>query len=671
MPPELRFRQVHLDFHTSEHIPGIGADFDPDRFAERLTRARVNSVTCFARGHHGWMYYPTRRFPERIHPHLERANLLGEQIAACHARDIRVPIYITVQWDHDSAERNPEWLALDEHGAPCGDHPYNAFAPGFYRFLCVNTAYAEFLKENVSDVCEVLGPEAVDGFFFDIVKPVPCACRACREEMLAEGLDPTDAAVREQFGRRMIGRFMREMSDHVRARVPEATIFYNSSHITPLHRRWLDAFTHLELESLPSGGWGYTHFPLTQRYARGLGVETMGMTGKFHTSWGDFQSFKNPAALQFECFQMLSLGAGCSIGDQLHPRGELCEATYELIGEVYREVEAAEPWSRDAEPVSDVGVLYPAQAQTRYAGGSLTLPDALIGAVRMLQETHRQFDIIDAEADLEGYRAVILPDAVRVDEALRATLEAYLDAGGRLVASHRSGLDPDGGQFALRALGVKRVGEAPYSPDFLAPTDPDLAHGLRDAPHVMYLRAMQVTPAMDARVLANTHVPYFNRTWRHFCSHKHTPSSGDVGYPAVVQRGRCIYFAHPIFAQYAANAPRWVKTLLENALDRLIPDPAVRTDGPSSMLATLNVQPAHRRRVLHLLHYIPERRGQAFDVIEDVLPLHDVAISLRADGEVSSVRTVPDGGKLPFEVADGRIGFTLPLLTGRQMIEIA
>jgi hypothetical protein len=27
---ELRFRQIHLDFHTSESIEGIGSDFDPD-----------------------------------------------------------------------------------------------------------------------------------------------------------------------------------------------------------------------------------------------------------------------------------------------------------------------------------------------------------------------------------------------------------------------------------------------------------------------------------------------------------------------------------------------------------------------------------------------------------------------------------------------------------------
>ena len=35
---ELRFRQVHLDFHTFEHCPDVGTDFDPDEFAEVVIR---------------------------------------------------------------------------------------------------------------------------------------------------------------------------------------------------------------------------------------------------------------------------------------------------------------------------------------------------------------------------------------------------------------------------------------------------------------------------------------------------------------------------------------------------------------------------------------------------------------------------------------------------------
>jgi hypothetical protein len=51
--PTMPFRQVHLDFHTSEQIPGVGSRFDGERFAETLKRAHVNSITCFSRCHHG------------------------------------------------------------------------------------------------------------------------------------------------------------------------------------------------------------------------------------------------------------------------------------------------------------------------------------------------------------------------------------------------------------------------------------------------------------------------------------------------------------------------------------------------------------------------------------------------------------------------------------------
>src|SRR5438034_761106 len=56
---ELAFRQVHLDFHTSGEIPGVGEAFDPDAFVATLQAAGVNSITCFAKCHHGLSYYPT------------------------------------------------------------------------------------------------------------------------------------------------------------------------------------------------------------------------------------------------------------------------------------------------------------------------------------------------------------------------------------------------------------------------------------------------------------------------------------------------------------------------------------------------------------------------------------------------------------------------------------
>ncbi|WP_113676080.1 hypothetical protein [Vallitalea guaymasensis] len=113
---DLRYRQVHLDFHTSEYIPRVAENFDGDDFASTLKDAHINSITCFARCHHGYLYYPSKSQPDMIHPNLVKKDLLLQQIEACHKYGIKAPIYTTVQWDGYIARKHPEWLAVDEEG---------------------------------------------------------------------------------------------------------------------------------------------------------------------------------------------------------------------------------------------------------------------------------------------------------------------------------------------------------------------------------------------------------------------------------------------------------------------------------------------------------------------------------------------------------------------------
>ncbi|GIX06825.1 MAG: hypothetical protein KatS3mg115_1228 [Candidatus Poribacteria bacterium] len=505
---------------------------------------------------------------------------------------------------------------------------------------------------------------AVDGLFFDIVHALDCSCRYCQEGMRQAGLEPSRESDRKAFGRRVLEEWIQEMSAFVRSFDPEVTIFYNAGHVGPSHRSVADAYTHWEIESLPSGGWGYLHFPIAIRYARTLKRESLGMTGKFHTSWGDFHSFKNRAALEFECFQMLAHGAKCSVGDQLHPRGRICPVTYELIGSVYRQVEEKEPWCAGATPVAEIAVLTPEE----FTGERIPAPSA--GATRILQEGRHQFDFVDTSADLSPYRVAILPDGIPVTGALGEKLRAFLNAGGAILASHRSGLTPEGDAFALPEWGVRYLGEAPYSPDFILPSGA-IGEGLPETEHVMYLRASHVRATQGTEVLAETIVPYFNRTYAHFCSHRHTPSSGQRGYPAITQRGSVIYFAHPIFTQYHENAPRWCRMLVLNALRRLLPQPLLQVNGPTTLIATLTAQETENRWIVHLLHYVPERRGSRFDVIEDVIPIYDIAVQVRTLRPVESVRCVPEGRTLSYQSAGGAVQFTVPEVVGHQMVELS
>ena len=668
----LPFRQVHLDFHTSEQIAGVGDRFDPEDFARTLAEARVNSVTCFARCHHGYIYFDTKLFPQRRHPHLKR-DLLKEQIEACHRRGIRVPIYTTVHWDHFTANEHPEWLMRDEKGQVVGQSPGQA---GFYRRLCINTPYVDFLKKHLGELFECV---PVDGLFLDIVHEVECCCRSCTEGMKQQGLDPTEPDDRASYARQVNVAFKRTITRHIRSLSADCSIFYNAGHIGPYIRHSADMYTHFEMESLPGGSWGYTHFPLTARYVRTLGKPYLGMTGRFHTSWGDFHSYKNQAALEFECFSMLALGARCSIGDQLHPTGRMDRATYDLIGKVYSQVEAKEPWCRDAAPVTEIAMM----SAEEFIGGRMPPPS--VGAIRMLQEGAHQFDVVDSQSDFRPYKVLILPDRITLSEPLAQKLRTYLTNGGSIIASFESGLNDEKTRFALEEFGVRNIGTRVLDADgndvrgrvysrndyaeYILPKGA-LGRGLPQTEHVMHIRGMDVEVCAGAEVLVGKVESYFDRTPEHFCSHRQTPSAGVVGGPAVVRKGAVIYFAHPIFTQYHENAPRWCRRILLNALGLLIPEPLIRLEAPSTTIATLNEQKRENRWVVHLLHYIPERRGQAFDVIEDVIPIRRVRVSVRTPRRVQAVATVPDGAVLKFSQRRGRVEFVLPELRGHQMISL-
>lgn len=651
---ELSPRQIHLDFHTSEHIPGIAAEFDPQEFAATAKEASVSSMTVFARCHHGWLYYDSKRFPERVHPNLKDRNLLVDQVRALHSVGIKAPVYITVQWDYHSATTHPEWLIREASGAHEGD----AFTkPGFYQSLCVNTGYFDFLKEQTIEVIELLGDE-LDGLFFDIVGIRPCLCAACRKEMAERGIDMTDDNQVREFAKLSIDRFKHRMTEIIRERNKTCSIFYNAGHVGPCTRDSADDYTHFELESLPSGGWGYLHFPVTARYARKLGKDCMGMTGKFHTSWGDFHSLKNVAALEFEAFRMLSFGFACSIGDQLEPCGRLNPATYRLIGKVYGPFAAREQWARPSTPLTEVALM---TAESDLGESRMT--NAIMGAAQLLEELAVQFDILDRTMPLYQYKLVILPDDFEIDEEFAGKLGAFVAAGGKVIACNRGGLvNGDYPEY----FGAHYMEQNDVYPDFIA-ADGTLCDGLDpDAEYAIYLPGARIAPtsghaAMWARA------PYFMRKGTMFCSHKYTPSAHGEKYPCAVRSDGVITFGHPMFEQYRENAPHWVKQIMLNALDELLPTRLVRHNGPSTVCVSLLDQPEHSRTCAHILTYIPVRKSATIDIIEERTPVDNLTLTLNIPRKFTRARLVPEDVEL--EVKDGSV--TIPRVNGYAIVELS
>ena len=658
------YRQVHLDFHTSPDIPDVGADWNPDEFVDTLKRANVNSITIFATCHHGMSYYPSK--VATVHPSL-KFDLMGEQIEALHRAGIRCPIYLTVGWNVSAADRHPEWRQVDINGKNVGGYPMEPSWP----WMCVGTEYAD---ELIAQTEEIMANYDVDGFFYDIVMyhADGCVNMPALRSMQKLGLNPKDAMDRRKHNHLMARNFMDRTTKVVREKLPDAGLFYNS--------RWglhfideAEYYSQVEIESLPTGGWGYAFYPFWSRYGRLFDKPMLGMTGRFHRTWADFGGLKHPEALKFECGGILATGGAISIGDQLHPRGRLDTAVYEVIGEAFADVKSVEEYCIDAKPVSQIGLLIldaNADKASQAAGGIIaSAVENAEGASKILLETHQQFDVTSDRVckDFSQYDLLIIPDGGQIEPETSERLKAFVNSGGKLLFSHQS-ITHELAELA----GVEIVGDATSVPDYFTIADDSLlgpvtrsgfAYSLYEGPTV------QVTAKEGTEILAWAHETYFNRTFEHFSSHGFTPNKDtESAYPAATRNGNVLYFYGPLFRAYNTYGNLTFRELAGKLIAKLI-DPILTTDAPSTAEITVSRQEDKGRTVVHIVNYSPQRRAaKHVEVLEAPVPLRDVRISVSGVMEGAKAFDVRAGNELQIEWLEGVATVVVPRVGAHSVI---
>ncbi len=644
-----RKRQVHLDFHTSEFVP-VGNNFSKEQFQAALKAGHVDSITVFSKCHHGWSYHPTEA--NEMHPQL-KFDLLGAQLEACKEINVNAPVYISAGFDEKDFLRHPEWRY--KHSPDKADNEEYENEAHFH-LLCFNTGYLDVLCKQIEEVMVKYNP---CGIFLDIISPKFCYCDKCRADMKNLGLDIQNEADRQKFSEMTFYKYVDATNNAVRKHSDTATIFHNSGHIPKGDHNFINSNTHLELESLPTGGWGYDHFPLSAAYVRTLGdKEYLGMTGKFHHSWGEFGGFKHPNALIYETSLSIANGAGCSIGDQMHPLSEMNMATYGLIGKAYSLVEQKEPWINGAVNVADIAVLS-AEAVT---GDRDVKADT--GANRMLLEENLLYNFIDETMDFSAYKLLVLPDVEITSEKTIEKIKDYIAKGGKIIASAKSLIKND--KFSID-IGAEYKGENEFNPTYLIPCY-ETANGVTE--YVMRCNFYKFD-ADGCESVAFMQNPYFNRTLEHFCSHAHTPNNPEENFTGAFINGNIAYIGWDIFSAYAEHGHICFKELFSEIVNRMLGDDlTVKVDIPDRAVVTYTRQEKEKRNILHLLFAHTTVRGKNTEVIEDTVPLFNVKCSVKCSDKPSKISTVPDGVELDFTYSNGYAEFTVPKVDIHQMIEI-
>jgi hypothetical protein len=661
-------RQVHLDFHNSPFIGDLAADFDAPALARRFKEAQVNSVVVFAKCVHGMGYYPSKIVTP--HPALAGCDLTGELIEALHAEGIRAPIYTIIGWEENLAQTRPEWMQLCEDGSfaqNAGGSDGQSRQPGRYRWLnFLHPDYQDYFEAHLD---ELLGRYPCDGVFIDmlVVHPKADWSDASLAFRAKHRLMARDELTHARYEAAAQAAFARRFTKQIRGRAPKASVFYNAE-----NRLYTDGTlgvmartgsqTHFEIESLPAGMWNYRHFPRVARNLRRRGP-WLGMTGRFQQMWGDFGGIKPAPALEFECFRSQALGGANSVGDQLHPRGTLDKGAYDLIGGVYAQCAAAEPFYVGARPCPEVAVVCPHHPEVNEHASTLMEE----GLVALCQENHYDAAVVNDRDSLDGFKLVLLAEGTRVTPRLRSRLERYVAGGGKVLAAGDAVFDENGcgwGPFE----GLRRIGEGAFAPAYwrARPGSPLAAKDvLGEDDRVIYRRGLDVRAGRGVKVWAQRVAPYFQRSDLRFCSHFQAPPRAETSGRAAVMAGPgWVYAADPIFSEYRETANLAVARMVKAALHELAGAPG----HGHGLKSTVRQYPLRKGRdlLLTLLHYLPERRALGADIIAERLGLGGQVLrfarpvrEVRVWGEAEPLARTEDGGyALP--VCEGRLLLSVP-----------
>lgn len=649
-------RQVHLDFHTSEFIPGIGEKFNKKQFQEALTIGRVNQINIFAKCHHSWSYYPTAIGKQ--HPNL-KFDLLGAQIDACHEIGVKCPVYFTVGWSARDAEEHPDWCVRNEDGSVTNLNfdttKKQTDAKPQYSWKCLDAGiggpYHKYIKTQVEEICKRY--KVLDGFWFDIYHIGRANYNAAAiARMKKEGTNVNDKKAVEKSQALALKAHMQELRQLVAKYHPAATVFFNSAtHLEDkaiFKERLFDMNTQAELEDLPTTWGGYDKLPLEAKYHLQQSTPVVAMSGKFHKAWGEFGGFKHPDAIKYEAAAMISYGASCNFGDQLHPSGEMDLETYRNIGEAYKYVEKIEKYGIGGVPFSKLGIW-------------LTLHNAADhGVVNILLELHHDFVVAD-ENNLTALELLIIPSRNCLTEAQAGKINAWVKNGGKLIVFGEAGLNDAGNKFLIN-VGADFIRKPDFEFDYTV-AGQAIGKNIVVSPFLNYEAGLLVKPT-TAAVLANIREPYFNRTYGRYNGHRETPyKPEDSQYPAVIQNGNVIFFAHHLDQLYYTHGVRLHRELVKNAIEVLYQSPYIQVRNlPSSGRVSFLKQAKEKRYVAHLLYAPALQRGEV-QVIEDFLPVPDVEMEVAVTETIKNVYQIPGGKKLSFTKDKNVLKIKVPTFT--------
>lgn len=440
------YRTYLLDHHSPE-FPCITLDnLDFEQYEQFYKTADVDSIQLYCKDHWGSSYYPSKVEGARLHPALNGVDYVGKIREICTRRNLEFIAYYCFEYDSGNAHRHPEWQAVDPQGTPIiRDDTYAKWSVD-----CMQTGYREHCMQQLEEIVSWYHP---DSLFLDIFGSSLCYCPTCRtsfREKFGYEIPETEADIQAHL--RDINKFISdrcvELLEEVRTRLkaidPTLAITINfASHYPVEVRRLLD---YQFAEPVLQDNWFSSLF--TRDTAKGRYPIMMP---------GEFSAVYNYPTKERYITDLSEITAqGCRVGmysGAQHVDGSLDMQESELLGAAFHAIEDMHPFLADTAPARYVGILqsdlctevesgkfyYDSILRLKHSGPHMR---SILGAMKLCERCAVPYTVIPESEiqDLDGYQVILLPDLYVVTDAVRDRLTQFVQDGGTVISSGKTGL---------------------------------------------------------------------------------------------------------------------------------------------------------------------------------------------------------------------------------------
>lgn len=623
----------------------VDANLDPEKVASDLAAFGATAMLFNVGGIFGW--YPSNLPLQAHNPRLDR-DLVGEMVAAAHRHGIKfIGRYDLSKGTRVAYDAHPDWFCVNEMGEP---FEYN----GTYQ-ACVNGDWYQVQAPKLLE--ETLGRYEIDGLFFNMFGYLTtdysfrhyglCHCENCRRNFrdfsrgheLPTEIDNANPIYRTylQF-QDVTSKALKDRIYDVVKRIRPTVGISNMGARSDFFRGELNRRI-----DRPRPDWAHQGGEQARNY-RSIGRNRIRHSSAL-THFIDFPwrySAETGAAQTLRLAQQLANGADPHyyVMGPLVPQDD--RKAMPAVRAIFDHHKAHEAIYTGLDSAATIG-LYVSETSRRFdpRGGGAPLK-SFRGAYRSLLESGLAFDLVNearaTAADFveshARYRCIVLSGGSCLSDSQIRNLDAYVEAGGTLLAIGPTAVYDETGAArtgSLCSLPVasqdnmcfeSRGGYLLLGNSRLPNIDSDVV--LLDGPFET-ITARPGTESLYRVLMPQRFGP------PELCFTDEQPSNLPGVVIGVFGNGRTIYVPFALDGLYMDHGLAEHRALLADLATRFAPQ-AVAINRPGRLELTVQRQAGSRNLLIHLVNY----SGQNDNVVDEAIPMHGIELRLSGLGAVSA-----------------------------------